>query len=171
MEQQFNKRIAFTGPESSGKSTLSELVAQHFSADLQLEFAREFLEKSDGKYIQEDLDVIAFEQEKRWNLAHSKVLQVCDTEFLVLKIWSEYKFGKVSQFIQNGFKNQHFEHYFLCYPDIPWEIDPFRENEHERIELFELYQAALTQENYPFTLVKGTINERLKQCIQIIEQL
>ena len=36
-------KIAFTGPESSGKTTLSEWVSQTYNMDLVEEYAREYL--------------------------------------------------------------------------------------------------------------------------------
>jgi nicotinamide riboside kinase len=165
------KRIIFTGPESTGKSTLAIQLAHHFSANYQAEYAREFLMQRNGVYEFEDLDCIAAEQEKRWNSFETGNLQICDTDYLVLKIWSSYKFGKVSPFIAQGFANQQCAHYFLCYPDIPWEPDPLRVNEHERHELFQMYLAELEATNCSFTIIKGTFEERVEQCIIIIEAI
>ena len=165
------KRIIFTGPESTGKSTLSIYLAHHFSLNYQAEYAREFLSQTNGLYQFEDLDRIAAEQEKRWKQVEECTIQLCDTDYLVLKIWSEYKFGKVSPFIAQGFANQQCAHYFLCYPDIPWEPDPLRVNEHERYELFQLYLAELEAFNCSFTVVKGTFEERVEQCLSVIEAM
>jgi NadR type nicotinamide-nucleotide adenylyltransferase len=165
------KRVIFTGPESTGKSTLSKHLAHHFSANYQAEYAREFLNQTNGVYQFEDLDRIAAEQEKRWKQAEECTIQLCDTDYLVLKIWSEYKFGKVSPLIAQGFAKQQCAHYFLCYPDIPWEPDPLRVNEHERYELFQLYIAELEAFNCSFTLVKGTFEERVEQCLSVIEAM
>lgn len=165
------KRIIFTGPESTGKSTLAIQLAHHFSANYQAEYAREFLMQRNGVYEFEDLDCISAEQEKRWNSFETGNLQICDTDYLVLKIWSSYKFGKVSPFIAQGFANQQCAHYFLCYPDIPWEPDPLRVNEHERHELFQMYLAELEATNCSFTIIKGTFEERVEQCVSIIEAI
>jgi NadR type nicotinamide-nucleotide adenylyltransferase len=165
------KRIIFTGPESTGKSTLAIHLAHHFSANYQVEYAREFLIQRNGVYKFEDLDSIAAVQEKRWSQAKNATIQFCDTDFLVLKIWSEYKFGKVSPFIAQGFANQQCAHYFLCYPDIPWEPDPLRVNEHERHELFQMYLTELEATNCSFTIVKGAFEERVEKCISIIEAI
>ena len=52
-------RIAITGPESSGKTTLCQSLSEHFNVDFIPEFARTYLEITDGKYKQPDLDEIA----------------------------------------------------------------------------------------------------------------
>jgi nicotinamide riboside kinase len=165
------KRIIFTGPESSGKSTIAQRIANYFSANYQAEYAREFLNQTAGNYTYEDLDLIAIEQEKRWNSFETGNLQICDTDYLVLKIWSEYKFGKVSPFIAQGFANQQCAHYFLCYPDIPWEPDLLRENEHERHELLLLYQAELEAAKVSYSILKGNEEERFHACKTWIEKL
>ena len=95
-------------------------------------------------------------------------IQICDTEMLVLKIWSEFKYNKVSLFITKSFAEQQFTHYFLCRPDIPWEEDPLREHPEQREELFELYLQELTDNQLPFTIIEGNLEHRLQQCLQII---
>jgi nicotinamide riboside kinase len=55
---------------------------------------------------------------------------------------------------------QHFDHYFLCAPDIPWEPDPLRENPSDRDRLFEIYQRELVAFNRPFTILKGDLKTR-----------
>ena len=165
------KRIIFTGPESSGKSTIAQRIANYFSANYQAEYAREFLNQTAGNYKYEDLDRIAIEQEKRWKSFETGILQICDTDYLVLKIWSTYKFGKVSPLLERGFQLQTCEHYFLCFPDIPWEPDPLRENEHERHELLLMYQAELEVANVSYSILKGNEEERFFACKAWIEKL
>ena len=52
-------RIAITGPESSGKTTLAKNLAKVFSAAYIPEFARQYLQEKGLKYDQWDLDEIA----------------------------------------------------------------------------------------------------------------
>ena len=54
-----NYKIAFTGPESTGKTTLSKLVSETYNGIYIQEFAREYLEKTKGLYQEEDLVHIA----------------------------------------------------------------------------------------------------------------
>jgi nicotinamide riboside kinase len=54
-------KIAFTGAESSGKTTMAELIAEAYSTSFIPEYAREFL-KDKTTYTLADLDVIAKQQ-------------------------------------------------------------------------------------------------------------
>ncbi len=161
-------KIAFTGPESSGKSTLAKLIAETFSGDYVEEYAREYL-NSKSSYVQADLDEIARVQQEKW--VQNRNLLVADTEMTVLKIWSEYRFNSCSEFIKKGYLNQGFDHYFLCKPDIPWEYDPLRENPTSRDELFELYHHALISMNRQFTILTGNLKTRMEICKNVLASM
>ena len=89
-------RIAITGPESSGKTTLASALSEHYKVFFIPEFAREYLEKTKGKYTLEDLDSIARGQLKSLLSCENKII-ICDTDFSVLEIWSQYKYKNVSE--------------------------------------------------------------------------
>lgn len=164
-------KIAFTGPESSGKTTLSQWTADQYNGQYVEEYAREFLEQKGSNYQQSDLDIMAIEQQKRWekNLYHP--ILVCDTEMIVFKIWSKWKYNSTSKVIEDLLANQSFDYYFLCYPDIPWEEDPLRENPEQRWELFQLYQYELFKMGVPFSVLKGSFEEKQQMIQQIMETL
>ena len=54
MEQEI-KKIVIIGPESTGKSTLCEQLAQHYNTSWVREYAREYLEQNGTDYGFEDL--------------------------------------------------------------------------------------------------------------------
>jgi nicotinamide riboside kinase len=170
MEQKTNRtmRIAFTGPESCGKSTLAKWVSEKYNLPLSEEFAREFLAQKET-YIQDDLDTITFGQLADWQKKGAEF--VADTEMTVLKIWSDYRFKNTSHVIIEAHKKQVFDHYFLCAPDIPWEADPLRENPLNRAELFLMYEQELIQHQWPFTILKGSLEERQKVVNFILQDL
>ena len=76
-------KIAFTGPESCGKSTMSKWCSELIQIPLSEEYAREYLEKKEA-YDQKDLDAIANAQLADWENKGSKF--VADTEMIVMKI-------------------------------------------------------------------------------------
>ena len=89
----------------------------------------------------------------------------------VIKIWSEFKYKSCSETILNLYKQQKFDHYFLCYPDIPWEEDPLRENPNDREMLFDIYLNESKKNNLPFTVISGNLETRLKTCEEVIQRL
>jgi nicotinamide riboside kinase len=64
-----------------------------------------------------------------------------------------------------------FDLHTLCWPDIPWEADPLRENPDNRDKLFELYKASLIQYNKNFIIISCGLEKRFEQCLQNIALL
>ncbi|MCD4681228.1 MAG: ATP-binding protein, partial [Bacteroidales bacterium] len=85
------KRIAITGPESTGKSQLAKKLAEHYNTVWVPEFAREYLNIINRPYGQADiLDIAKGQVESEDRLANfAKKILFCDTEAIVTKIWSE----------------------------------------------------------------------------------
>ena len=162
-------KIAFTGPESSGKTTMAELIAEAYSTSFIPEYAREFL-KDKITYTLADLDEIAKQQVELCK-ASKNTLVISDTEMAVMLIWSQEKFKEVSPIIQHLWESQDFDHLFLCAPDIPWEADKLRENPLDRERLFVLYEVVLENSKKPFTILKGTIDQRIIACKKQMELL
>ena len=162
-------RIAVTGPESSGKTSLALELAKALDAVYIPEHAREYLLARDGVYTVEDLVPIAMGQQALWEHYADAPVLVSDTEMIVMKTWSEFKYGKVDPLILAALSTQQFDHYFLCYPDIPWEEDPLREHPEQRMVLFELYLRELQERKLPFTIVKGDLEERVELCRKVLE--
>ncbi|MFK7784095.1 MAG: AAA family ATPase [Crocinitomicaceae bacterium] len=166
-------RIALTGPESSGKTTLAHQLGDHLNAPVFLEYARTYLENLEREYIQEDLDRMCeghleqFEQEVK---SKSDFL-IVDTDFIVLKIWSKVRFGSVSKIILDAVDSSYFDLHILCSPDIPWEYDPQREHPDQRDELFQLYRQELTLSQKNFIEVSGSEEERLKKSLAAIASI
>ncbi|KAF0240723.1 MAG: NAD metabolism ATPase/kinase-like [Chitinophagaceae bacterium] len=100
---QLVKKIVVIGPESTGKSTLCELLAQHYHTEWCSEFAREYLLSNGTDYTVDDLLVIAkgqlaLEDEVTSAVVHSSSIPTpkqvfIDTDMYVMKVWSEYVFG------------------------------------------------------------------------------
>jgi len=165
-------RIAITGPESTGKSTLAESLAAHFKGVFIPEYARTYLEQKPGKYTLKDVETIArksIEISANFENAADKFL-FYDTDLLVCKVWSEFVFGSSSDWLKEAVKNQHFDHTFLMDIDLPWQEDPLREHPHKRRELFEIYKQELIQLNRPFTIISGLEQERENSAIQAVTQ-
>ncbi|HLF34447.1 MAG TPA: ATP-binding protein, partial [Cyclobacteriaceae bacterium] len=88
------KKIAIVGPECTGKSWLAQKLAEHFSASWAPEFAREYIDRLDRPYNRGDLLAIAKGQAKMEDHVTEGAgdLLFCDTNLLVIKVWSEHKY-------------------------------------------------------------------------------
>jgi len=164
------KKIAITGPESTGKSSLAESLSLRFAAAWVSEYARVYLKKLDGAYTFDDITLIAKGQAASEDLlssGHSPFL-FCDSDMLVCKVWQEYKYGFCDPWVEKAFQERHYDLFLLCNTDLPWVYDPLREHPARRGELFSLYLQALESYNKPFIIISGQGTERLNMAIDKI---
>ncbi len=164
------KKIAITGPESTGKSTLTRQLAEHYHTVWVKEYAREYLDELHRPYIFEDILKIAKEQKKREIDLASKASQLLfiDTELIVTKIWSEVKFNKCAPWIINSIEKQDYMIYLLMDIDLPWEYDSQREHPEMREYLFNLYKNELKDRKLNFEIISGNNQQRLQNAIEIV---
>lgn len=165
-------KILFTGPESTGKSTLASTLARQFQTVWVPEYARLFLEVQGPDYVEQDLVHIAEGQLKlEDHLAnYATQLMFCDTSMLVMKVWSMYQYQRVHPWILEQWQKRHYDLYVLCGIDTPWEAGPFREHPNEREVLYELYKKELEASNKPFIELWGSMEERLARLLLLLEQ-
>lgn len=164
------KKIAITGPESTGKSWLAQKLAQHYQTAYVPEFARKYLDELGREYLQEDVLMIAqnqLEQEKQL-LSKARNYLFCDTDVLVTRIWSLHRYGTCHPWIEQEFVNHRYDLYLLCDIDLPWEYDPQREHPHMRDFFFQWYKKELTNAYLPFSIISGTGIQRVESALLAI---
>ncbi|MGD1845442.1 MAG: AAA family ATPase [Salibacteraceae bacterium] len=166
------RRIVLTGPESTGKTTLAKELATYFNTSWVAEIARELLPQLGRPYNYNDLLPIAEKQLEleTLQLNQAKNWLFCDTGPLVVKVWSEFQFGKSDPKVADLVDAHTYDYYLLCDIDLPWEADPLRENPKDRKELYELYHNELQQRQFPFSKISGNGPERLKNALLALEQ-
>jgi NadR type nicotinamide-nucleotide adenylyltransferase len=180
------EKIVVIGPESTGKSSLCQLLSKHYDTIWCPEFAREYLLKHGTNYTYNDLlaiakGQIALEDEhlikarKDWEIKNSKLknpLLFVDTDMNVMKVWCEYVFGKCHTYILNKITERKSNLYLLCNIDLPWVKDELREypDLQSRKELFYIYKDILINQNVPWTLISGNYEERLRIAIKSIDE-
>lgn len=148
------KKIVIIGPESTGKSTLTEALASHFGEPWVPEYARQYLERLDRPYEFDDLLAIAKGQlaleERQLELADKFLF--CDTDLHVLQVWSESKYKLVHPWILDQINVRRYDLYLLTDIDISWEADPQREHPEPEMRkyFFELYKSLLKKNGTPF---------------------
>jgi len=166
------KRIVLLGAESTGKSTLTKQLAQHYNTLFVEEFARTYVENINRPYTYNDIEIIAKKQIEMEADVISKVemLYFLDTDLIITKIWFTEVYKKCPEWIAQKIIETHTDLYLLCQNDIEWKPDAVRENGgKQRDFLYKLYKKELTDNSFNFRIVSGKNNLRLENAIKHIE--
>jgi NadR type nicotinamide-nucleotide adenylyltransferase len=168
-------RISITGPESAGKSTLAAQLAAHYHTLFVPEYAREYLEANGPAYTLADLELIARAQlaEEELPVLPRSGLLFCDTDLLVLKIWSENAFGTCPAWVLAELARPRYALTLLLAPDLPWTPDPLREHPDpaQRWHFYNLYRLELIQRQWPFVSISGPPAARLATAQAAVDAL
>lgn len=171
-------KVVFFGPESTGKTTLSQDLAKKFNTSWAPEYMRSYLQKK-WDYHKElcqknDLIPIAKGQLQNETFAEKNANEIVfyDTNLLQLKVYSEvYYQGYCPKEIKSKAQNDKFDLYFLLYIDTPWEEDDLRDKPEEREHMFQLFEKELKQQNINYIVLKGNYARRLKKATDEVEKL
>lgn len=171
------KKIVIIGPESTGKSTLCEQLAQHYNTMWCPEFAREYLLTNGTNYSYDDLLTIAkgqlaMEDEYAAMVHHNKPLFI-DTDMYVMKVWCEFVFEKCHRFILDQAVERKYDLYLLCNTDLPWVKDELREYPDlvTRGRLYHMYKDIMINQATPWVEISGNENERLHTAVKAVDRL
>jgi len=164
-------KIAITGPESTGKSALTQQLAAHFNDPFVKEYAREYIDKLDRPYSEEDILIISQNQIALEESAASGAdhFLFCDTELLVSRIWSLHKYGRCHPWIEQQIVSNKYDLVLLCDIDLPWEYDPQRENPDNREFFFEWFKSEMQNFKMNYRIISGIGTHRLENAIKCID--
>ncbi|HEU4551187.1 MAG TPA: ATP-binding protein [Chitinophaga sp.] len=168
-------KIVVLGPESTGKSTLSEKLAAHYNTVWVPEYARAYIDGLNRPYEQADLLQIArgqlqLEDEKA---QQARRLLICDTDLYVIKVWSEHKYGQCDPQILAQIAARRYDLYLLTYIDIPWENDPQREypDPQMREYFYRIYRDIVVNSGVPWADIRGSYAEREAGAMAAVNRL
>jgi nicotinamide riboside kinase len=155
------KKIVFSGPESTGKTTLSKELSEMLDAPWVSEYARYHLHKNvfQGEKTLKLICAGQLNWEKFYE-TRAKDFLVCDTDPLVLAVWALDKLGYIPNFLEEAVANHPYALRFLCYPDTKWLPDPLREDGNRREVIFEMYLSLIEKFNLDFILLKGNFDKK-----------
>ena len=154
-------KIGIIGPESTGKTTLAKALAQQFHGTYVPEYAREYIERKGTRDVTfDELCEIARHQIEEIELIANSQQPIAffDTELIVTKIWFDYAFGIVPEWLNDAILRYPMDAYLLTAPDIPWQPDPARYNGSDTIrqQLFDRYESELQSLRIPYFVIPHT---------------
>lgn len=171
-------KVVLFGPESTGKTTLARMLAEHYETVWVPEFARDYLqEKFDRTQIiceYSDLLPIAQGQMRLENelAAIANRVLVCDTDLLETMVYSQkYYDGQVDPLLEKYAQLNTYDLYLLTDIDVPWEIDDLRDRPHQREEMLRAFEQALIDFDRHYILLSGDKEQRMEKAIVHIDQL
>ena len=164
-------KIAIVGPESTGKSTMSAFLAEHYHTVWVPEYARDYCEKlTETPTWQDEINMfygqLALEQEL---LPQANHILICDTTFITVKIWSDYTFGRSPQEVLDELRKHPYDLYLLLNIDLPWQEDPLRDFPHMRGHFMEIWYKELNALNANYILIEGTGEQRYANAVAAVD--
>ena len=188
------KKVVVIGPESTGKSSLCEQLANHYKTEWVKEYAREYLLTNGTEYSYDNLLEIAkgqFALEKAAiQLVENKIkissennttsaandlpeIVLIDTNMYVLKVWCEFVFEKCHPWILNQIVENSYDLYLLCDIDLPWVKDELREYPEVGIreKLYHHYKDLLINQSTPWVNISGNYQQRVEKAVNAIDSI
>lgn len=169
----FVKRVCLFGPESTGKSRLSQDLAAHYRTVHVPEFARSWLNPMEGICQSHDIPVIAHGQIASEDALARQANRVlfCDTDVLLTTIWSTVLFGDCPDSVRKIAEGRRYDLYLLLDIDVPWVDDSQRFLRDRREEFFERCRNSLEASSRPFQILRGNWSERFTQACEHVDRL
>jgi nicotinamide riboside kinase len=171
-------KIALLGAESTGKTQLSQELAQALrergeSVTVVPEYLREWCVREGRTPRPEEQEGIAREHERRVDEAAAGArIVIADTTAVMVAIYSAMLFqdGSLYQFALA--RQRGYDLTLLTGLDLPWVADGLqRDGPHVREPVDELVRKALADAGVPYRVVYGTGGERLRNALDAIDSI
>ncbi len=178
MEEGFQKhygrypRVVITGPESTGKTELTDYLTLQFQGIKIPEFARQYVEQLQRPYRYKDVIRIARNQISIRNkiVKGNNSWIFMDTDLIITKVWFLEVYGRYPKWLDKHINTSVADLYLLCNNDVPWVEDGVRENGGDRRDhLFERYREQLEKQGFMYHIVSGTGSKRRENALLGIE--
>jgi len=175
----YAKRICLVGAESTGKTTLAQMLAERFQTVWVPEYGREYSERKlaeEGEYNWRSEEFISIaniqcELEDEAARRANKVL-ICDTDAFATSVWYRRYFGERSPDVDAIAANHRRpDLYLLTDINTPFVQDGTRDGELIRDWMHEAFVAELTAQKRPFQLFSGSLRERFGKAVECVDDL
>lgn len=166
------KKIAVVGPESTGKSTITQQLAKHYNTLWVPEYARYYCAAlTEPCNLQDEINMFhgQLALEDSILAIAEKDLIFSDTTFITVKIWSDEVFGETPQIVLDALPKYNYDLYLLMDIDLPWQEDPLRDFPHKREHFMQVWHQELKALNATYVIVGGQEENRLNNAINAVE--
>jgi nicotinamide riboside kinase len=175
------KQVLILGAESTGKTTLTEDLANIFAergyrTKAVLEYAREWIDDK----LEGDMNRLEYEHITHFGITQMKLVQECshlydivfsDTDAIVSSIFQEIYYGRVDPLLITTMKSEKWDLVLLTHVDVEWVDDGQRNLSHMRQAIHTKFEDTLDELGMTYINVKGNWNERKAIAIETVNAL
>lgn len=168
--------VVFLGGPSTGKSTLTQAMANEFNTEYMHEYGREYWNEHniDRRLTQDQLLEIATGHLERENkkLENADTYLFTDTNAITTYVFSKYYHDNTPEELHELARNcdERYDIVILCGMDIPYDDTWDRSGPDNRKRLQRMHIDFLERHNIPYYTVTGTVEERVQQVKDIVSQ-
>lgn len=169
-------KVVFLGAMSTGKSTLTEALAEHYSTTYASEYGRDYWAEHqvDRRISLKSFDEICkghIERENREIINADKYFFV-DTNAITTYMFSLDYHGKAPEYLkQTALENyKRYDLFFLCEDDIPYDDTWDRSGDQKRHVFHKQIIADLKERRIPYISLKGTLAERIEKVDKVLSE-
>ncbi len=174
----FMRKIIIVGPESTGKSYTTKVLAEHFGVGYVDEYGRDYCDTIGNRsLVEQDFHNIA--NQHAINVKHGMELHsdkkffIMDTDYITTQIWAEIYLKKKLKINPKYVYLQKGDLYLLMTPDIPWiddgtrEFPKLRDWHFDRLQTIYSLPQTITANLYT---INGNYKKRIDLAIKTIEE-
>lgn len=157
----FVKKICLYGPESVGKTTMAQQLAEEYQTVFVPEMARNLITAND--FTLADIIRIGYAQTETVLTAERRANRIlfCDTDVITTQIYSDIYLHEVPPVLFELERQVQYDAYVLLDIDVPWVADGLRDLGHRRPEMLARFQRELDRRGITYQLVSNSYSERL----------
>lgn len=171
LKPSFAIKIVVLGTESTGKTTLTERLAQYFNCSSVKEAGRDLIVDSNS-FEFDDLQLVASEHAKRIDkavLEHSPLI-IIDTDIHITKSYANFIFNKTLDVESEIYNSNKADLYLYLNNDVKYVQDGTRLSERDRNLLDISHRHILTEHNINFLEINGDWENRFRKSIELINK-
>ncbi len=168
----FVRKICICGTESTGKTTLTEILARHFNTNHVPEWGRRIVKASLETTIEDIVNIgKAHATDLIGKVHYANKIMFSDTDLNTTKMYSKYFFDKIPEYEDWVEEANTFDLHIFLECDAPYVQDGTRLPIEERNELRNYHYNYLKSKGLKMEIVTGTDwDSRTKKAIDIVEK-
>lgn len=166
-------RVCITGPECTGKSTLTQDLAKHYHTTCVPEASRQYAERVSRPLTVDDVEPIAREHISLVDASIVRARRVIflDADLTSTVVYAQFYYGFTSTWLEREEQSQRAELYLLCDVDVPWVADGIRDQPENRGAMRERFARELERIEARVVPISGDWPHRLEEAVRAVDAL